>query len=291
MNADPKSLLIFGCGFLGGRVAQQWRERGGTVAAVTRSVEKAEELAARGIEPVLADLMRPETLTALPSVSRVLYCVGYDRSSSWSKESLYIEGLTHVLDAMQNRMDRFVYVSSSSVYGQDDGSWVDESSPTEPTTDGGRICLTAEQRLRERVAQATILRMSGLYGPDRLLARVEQLRAGEPIGGNPEAWLNLIHGDDAARSCVAALIAADPGPLYLVSDDRPISRREYFRELARRVGAPPPQFSGGSTARHTPDGLNKRCRNETVKAELSVEWFYPDITQGLPDGCVHPKPR
>ena len=93
MNADPKSLLIVGCGFLGGRVAQQWRERGGTVAAVTRSAEKAEELAVLGIEPVLADLMRPETLTSLPSVSRVLYCVGYDRSSLWSKESLYIEGL------------------------------------------------------------------------------------------------------------------------------------------------------------------------------------------------------
>lgn len=284
MNADPKSLLIFGCGFLGGRVAQQWRERGGTVAAVTRSAEKAKPLAAQGIEPVLADLMRPETLTSLPSVSRVLYCVGYDRSSPWSKESLYLDGLTHVLEALQGRFDRFVYVSSSSVYGQDDGSWVDESSPTEPTTDGGRICLAAEQRLRDLVERATILRMSGLYGPGRLLTRVEQLRAGEPIGGNPESWLNLIHGDDAARACVAALRATDPGPLYLVSDDRPITRREYFSELARRVDAPPPQFSGASTARHTPDGLNKRCRNERVKRELPVKWFYPDIAQGLSAG-------
>jgi nucleoside-diphosphate-sugar epimerase len=281
VNSEAMSLLIFGCGFLGTRVAHQWRERGGTVVAVTRRAEKAAALAAQGIEPVVADLMRPETLSALPSVSRVLYCVGYDRSSPLSKESLYIDGLTHVLEALPGRIDRFVYVSSSSVYGQDDGSWVDESSPTEPTTDGGRICLAAEQRLRERVEHATILRLSGLYGPGRLLTRVEQLRAGEPIGGNPEAWLNLIHGDDAARACVAALTAPDPGSLYLVSDDRPITRREYFTELASRVSAPPPLFSGASTARHTPDGLNKRCRNERMMREFPMEWLYPDIAQGL----------
>ena len=282
MNNDPNRLLIFGCGFLGLRVAHQWQERGGTVIAVTRSEEKAAQLAAQGIEPILADLMRPETLTALPSVSRVLYCVGYDRSSSWSKEALYIDGLTHVLEAMQGRVERFVYVSSTSVYGQDDGSWIDETSATEPTTDGGRICLATEQRLRERVVQATILRMSGLYGPDRLLARVDQLRAGEPIGGNPEAWLNLIQGDDSARACVAALTAPSPGPLYLVSDDRPLTRREYFTALAQRVGAPPPVFSGSPTSRHTPDGLNKRCRNERVISELGLKWQYPEITQGLP---------
>ncbi len=281
MSMEPDHLLILGCGFLGQRVAQQWGASGGTASAVTRSDEKAIRLAAQGINPIIADLMRPETLHALPVANRVLYCVGYDRSSIWSKHNLYLDGLTHVMDALHGGADRFVYVSSTSVYGQDDGGWIDEDSPTEPTTDGGRICLAAEQQLRGRMANATILRMSGLYGPDRLLARVEQLRAGEPIGGNPDAWLNLIHGDDSARACVAALTAIDPGPLYLVSDDRPITRREYFTELASRVAAPPPQFSGAPTSRHTPDGFNKRCRNERVKRELQLKWLYPDIMQGL----------
>lgn len=281
MSMEPDHLLIFGCGFLGQRVAQQWRARGGTVSAVTRSDEKAVRLAAQGIDPIIADLRCPETLSALPAVSRVLYCVGDDRSSNWSKQDLALDGLTHVLDAIHGRVNRFVYVSSTSVYGQDDGDWIDEDSETEPTTDGGRICLAAEQRLRGRLANATILRMSGLYGPDRLLARIEQLRAGEPIGGNPDAWLNLIHGDDSARACVAALTVIDPGPLYLVSDDRPMTRREYFTVLADRVTAPPPQFSGAPTSRHTPDGLNKRCRNERVKRELHLMWLYPEITQGM----------
>jgi len=284
MTKELDNLLIFGCGFLGLRVARQWQAQGGTVSAITRHAQKAAQLVSLGIKAHVADLMQPDTLTPLPVASRVLYCVGYDRTSHWSKESLYLDGLSHVIEAVSENVDRFVYVSSSSVYGQDDGSWVDETSVTEPTTEGGLICLAAEQRLQQSVEQATILRMSGLYGPDRMLARVEQLRAGDPIGGNPDAWLNLIHGDDAARACIAALLAPNPSPLYLVSDDRPHLRREYFAELAQRVGAPPPQFSGAPSSRHSSDGLNKRCRNEKIKRELQLQWNYPDISHGLLPG-------
>lgn len=282
MSDRIDQLLIFGCGFLGLRAARLWRAGGGIVTAVTRSPAKAAQLQTLGINAHLADLMQPETLNELPPATHVLYCVGYDRASSWSKEALYLDGLTHAVSAVAKSVKRFVYVSSSSVYHQDDGDWVDESSATEPTSDGGRICLAAEQRLRSGIEHATTLRMSGLYGPERLLARVEQLRANEPIGGNPEAWLNLIHGDDAARACVAALQATQPSPLYLVSDDRPLPRREYFAELAKRVGAPPPVFSGEPSSRHTAGGLNKRCRNDLIKRELQLEWIHPDITSGLP---------
>jgi nucleoside-diphosphate-sugar epimerase len=104
--------------------------------------------------------------------------------------------------------------------------------------------------------------------------------AGEPIGGNPEAWLNLIHGDDAATACVAALTAPSPGPLYLISDDQPLRRRDYFEALASRIGAPPPRFSGEPTSRHSGTGLNKRCRNERVKRELGLSWKHPRVTDG-----------
>lgn len=298
MSAAPGELLIFGCGFLGLRVAKQWIAAGGTVRAITRppagsplppgeepvpasaAPHKSAQLRALGITPVVADLMHPEELckaVANHPIDRVLYCVGYDRSSPVSKESLYIDGLTSAIETLSGRARRFVYVSSSSVYGQDDGSWVDEDSPTEPDSDGGRTCLRAEQRLRDRLPDATILRMSGLYGPERLLVRLDQLRAGVPIGGNPEAWLNLIHGDDAAAACVAALQAPSPGPLYLVSDDQPLRRRDYFEVLARQIGAPPPVFSGEPTSRHSGTGLNKRCRNARVKRELDLSWKHPRV--------------
>ena len=300
MSATTGKLLIFGCGFLGMRVAKSWLAGGGTVSAITRPSSagsplppgegpgvrvppKPGQLQALGITPIVADLMHSEELRkalANQPIDRVLYCVGYDRNSPVSKESLYIDGLTSAIEALGGRAQRFVYVSSSSVYGQDDGSWVDEDSPTEPDSDGGRTCLRAEQRVRERLPNATILRMSGLYGPERLLVRLDQLRAGEPIGGNPEAWLNLIHGEDAATACVAALTAPSAGPVYLVSDDQPLRRRDYFEALARRIGAPPPRFSGEPTSRHSGSGLNKRCRNERVKRELGLSWKHPRVTDG-----------
>lgn len=283
MSTIPGELLILGCGFLGLRVAKLWLARGGRVRAVTREVgapSKSRQLQAIGITPVVADLMNPERLQAALSgqpIDRVLYCVGYDRNSPVSKEALYLDGLTNVLDIVADRVNRFVYVSSSSVYGQDDGSWVDEDSPTVPGSDGGRTCLQAEQRLRQRVPNATILRMSGLYGPERLLVRREQLLSGEPIGGNPDAWLNLIHGDDAAHACERALTAESLGPLYLCSNDQPQRRRTYFETIARQFGAPPPNFSGEPTTRHSGLGLNKRCRSDRVKRELGVRWIYPTV--------------
>lgn len=277
-------LLIFGCGFLGLRAAKLWQEHGGSVRAVTRSITKASHLRDTGIQPIVFDLMDTDGLTRALSdltVDGVLYCVGYDRGSAVSKESLYIDGLTNAMRAVGNRASRWVYVSSSSVYGQDDGSWVDEESPTEPTSEGGQICLNAERRLRDHWPTATILRMSGLYGPERSLVRADQLRQGHPIAGNPDAWLNLIHGDDAAAACVAALTAPSTGPLYMVSDDRPIFRREYYELLARNLGAPPPRFSGESTARHACTGLNKRCRGTRIQRELNWELKFKTIEEGL----------
>ena len=186
---------------------------------------------------------------------------------------------------MGTRANRFVYVSSSSVYGQDAGEWVDEKSPTEPQSEGGRICLEAEAALRSSplgaAGHAVILRMTGLYGPNRLLARIESLRQGTPLAGLAEAWLNLIHVDDAAAAVIAAAEHISPEPLYLVSDDRPITRGEYYGELARLTGAPPLTFDAAQTPRHG-TGLNKCCRNERIKQSLGIVWRYPTIAAGLP---------
>src|SRR5438552_2269194 len=104
---------------------------------------------------------------------------------------VHVDGLRHVLDTLPVP-GRFVYVSSTGVYGQTDGSWVDESSPTEPAEEAGRVVLEAERLLRERLPAAVVLRFAGIYGPDRLL-RGQAVRNGEPLVGDPEKWLNLIH--------------------------------------------------------------------------------------------------
>lgn len=275
--------LIVGCGYLGGRVARLWLEAGHRVSALTRSPQTAERFEAGGIRAVVGDVTQPRTLAALPAADVLLFAVGHDRSASPSLREVYVEGLRHALGALSGRVGRILYVSSTSVYGQIDGSWVDEDSPTDPTTESGRICLESERALNEWTADtgvsSLILRLAGIYGPGRLLARIDGLMRGEPIGGLPDAWLNLIHVEDAARVAAACGETPQAGVL-LVSDDRPVRRGEFYSHLASLLNAPPPTFDGSRSAR-TP-GFNKRCRTARLRREGLVELHYPDYTRGLP---------
>src|SRR5438552_1428072 len=131
---DPRPALVIGCGYLGRRVAAAWRDRGRRVAALTRG--RAAELAADGFEPVVGDVLDPASLAALPEAATVLYAVGLDRTAGRSMRDVYVTGLANVLAALPP-CGRLLYVGSTSVYGQTDGSVVTEASPTEPATESG----------------------------------------------------------------------------------------------------------------------------------------------------------
>ena len=271
--------LIVGCGYVGLRVAARLIEAGDDVLAVTRSTTPRPEWVRLGIAPVVADVLRPETLAALPGVDRVYYAVGYDRAGSSSKRSVYVDGLANVLSALQGEVRRFVYASSTSVYGQDDGGWVDEASLTEPETESGRTCLDAEAVAtawsEERSVPLTVLRYSGLYGPVRVVGR-SALENARPIDGDPDAFLNLIHADDAAAAAVSAL-RGDGDGLYLASDDRPLPRREYYTLAALLLRTTPPVFSNTGAG-----GSGKRVSNRRLKQEIGLRLSYPDVGIGLP---------
>jgi nucleoside-diphosphate-sugar epimerase len=279
--------LLFGCGYLGRRVATAWHAAGDVVHVVTRSTARAAEFRAQGWTAHIADICEPASLAALPAVDTVLFCVGFDRSSGREQRAVMVDGLSHVLDHCRGRCERFVYTSSSSVYGQCAGEWVDEDSPCEPTQPGGQCCLAAEQLVWQAlpggsaVPSATVLRLAGLYGPGRLLSRVESLQRGEPLAGNAEAWLNLIHVDDAVAAVLACEHRWQPGATHLVCDDRPVTRGEYYAALARHVGAPTPTFDDAQPARRGSGGLNKRCRSDRVHARLEIAWRYPSYVEGL----------
>jgi nucleoside-diphosphate-sugar epimerase len=281
--------LIIGCGYLGLRVARAWLEAGDQVAALTRSHERAAQFQALGIEPVVGDVTAPESLLGLPEADTVLYAVGLDRTTGHSQRHVYVDGLRNILDALEGRVRRqFLYVSSTSVYGQTDGQWIDETSPCQPERANGVVCLDAENLVRERFSStshddppvACVLRLAGIYGPGRLIARVASIQSGEPLAGNPDAWLNLIHIDDAVRAVLACESRGRPGATYLVCDDEPPTRREYYETLARLVGAPRPTFTEATG--EAANSLNKRCSNRRLREELQVELQYPTIAAGLP---------
>jgi len=274
--------LVIGCGYLGRRVAAIWRSEGMEVSALTRSQQNAAVLAEQGIEPIIGDVLLPETLRSLPEIEIALYAVGYDRHAAASKRDVYIRGLANFLEARSPRVRRFLYISSTSVYGQDAGEWVDETSGTKPATDDGQIVLAAEETVRNACPKgvATVLRLSGIYGPGRLLRRIESVRSGEPIAANPDGFLNLIHVDDGA-TIVGRLAEREAlQPTYLITDDRPVRRREYYGLLAGLVGGGEPVFlfdaSGGGAV-----GMNKRCSNARLKAELGDILRFPTIESGL----------
>ena len=279
--------LIFGCGYLGRRAARLLLTRGDHVFGTTRTPARGSELAALGIEPVLADVLDPSTLDGLPEVDAVLYCVGFDRSAGRPIPEVYVGGLSHALDRLAGRVGTLVHASSTGVYGGDHGDWVDETSPTDPRTESGRACLEGEGLVRDWEAngpgRATILRFSGLYGPGRVMRRDSLLR-GEPVVGDPEKFLNLIHIDDAASASVAALDAAGTGALYLISDDRPSPRREFYARVAEALGAPPPRFRppAPGSPESSREGSNKRVSNRRMHADLGVALRYPDIEAGVP---------
>jgi nucleoside-diphosphate-sugar epimerase len=270
--------LIIGGGYLGRRVAKRWLAEGDTVSALTRSMEHAQELRRLGIEPIVGDVTEPASLSALRDADTLLFAVGLDRSSGKTQREVHVDGLGNVLLRIGKNIGRVILISSTSVYGQKGGEWVDESSECRPESPNGQVCLDAERLLHERFPAANILRLAGIYGPGRLIARVAELRAGLPLEGNPDAWLNLIHVDDAARAVLACSRQGKPGAIYVVADGNPIRRREYYSFLAALVGAPTPTMCQVDA-----ELVNKRCTNRLLREELQVTLRYPTIRVGLPD--------
>jgi nucleoside-diphosphate-sugar epimerase len=280
--------LIIGCGYLGQQLGARLERQGERVIGTVRSDDRAAVIAGLGIEPVIADVLAPESLDRLPQAERIFYCVGFDRSAGPSMRAVYVDGLRNVLDRLNDTVTRFVYASSTGVYGQTDGEWVDESSPTVPQHESGRVCLEAEQVIsawagcHARPAAAIVLRFAGLYGPGRVVRRSIVAR-GEPIPGDPDKFLNLIHIDDAARAAQAALAIGPAEPIFLASDDRPVTRREYYTRTATILGAPAPRFEppAPGSPESARDATNKRIANGLIKSRLGLTLLYPDITTGL----------
>ncbi len=274
--------LIIGCGYLGERAAALWRAGGDEVTVLTRSAERAVAFERQGMRAVLGDVMAPESLAGLPAAETCLYAVGFDRRGAHDKRAVSVEGLRNALKVLQRRVPRLVFVSSTSVYGQDGGEIVNEDSPCAPTAENGRVCLDSERVVREFYPDssadrsAVIVRLAGIYGPGRLIGRVDQLRAGRPLSGHPQAWLNLVHVDDAAQGAVQIADRTDLTGTWLLSDERPLRRQEFYKALAQAAGAPAPTFDGTGEL-----GLNKRCDSARLRARLGLRLVHPEALAEL----------
>lgn len=264
-------------------MAKLWLNQSHDVSVVTRSTERAKSLSQEGYSPLVADVTNPETLQELPKVDTVLFAVGFDRNSGNSIAEVYSEGVKNVLAALPSTDQKFIYISTTGVYGSAEGDWVDESTPPNPHRDGGKASLAAELQLG---SNATILRLAGIYGPERI-PYLDKLRRGDPITAPSEGWLNLIHVDDAAEIVVQVEKWAESiheGPhTFCVSDGVPVIRGEYYREVAKLIDAPEPKFAAPdpNSPAAARASANKRISNAKLTRTLNYQYRYPSYREGL----------
>lgn len=234
-----EQVLLAGCGDLGLRVAQRLRQRGDRVWALRREPPARDE---DGIEWLRGDLTRPQSLRDLPAgITQLVYLPTPDRRDIEAYRATFVDGLQHLLAAVgEATLRRVLFVSSSAVYGDHAGGWVDEGTPVAPPSFNGAVLMDAEQWLASQPVQSIVLRLAGLYGPGRVHL-LDRLRAGTAQA--PRAaphWANRIHIDDAAAAIAHLLQLSGPQPCYLGVDSTPLPLHVLYDELARLIGAPSP---------------------------------------------------
>ncbi|MDV9033114.1 SDR family oxidoreductase [Pseudomonas sp. RAC1] len=272
------SAMIVGCGDVGGRLARQLLARGWHVHGLRRSVNQLPN----GVLPVAADLAQVEMPAAWPegSFDYLVYCVAASQHDEPGYRAAYVEGLRNVLSWMAQRAQRprrILFVSSSSVYAQKDGAWVDERAATEPEAYSGRVMLEAEKLALNSGMPASVVRLTGIYGPGREWL-LSQVRQGYRVAEEPPLYGNRIHADDAA-GLLAFLLQADAGgqvlqDCYIGVDDDPAPLADVVTWLRQYLGIT--QWSDEQRVRRTG---SKRCSNARARA-LGWAPQYPSYKEG-----------
>jgi nucleoside-diphosphate-sugar epimerase len=227
------------------------------------------------------DVLRPETYpAALREADCVVYCVSADGFTEEAYRSAYVDGLARVAAAVAGgAARRVIFVSSTGVFGQDDGSVVDEASPAIPKGFSGRVILEGEALLARAPVESATIRFSGIYGPgrDRL---VRMVRSGAPVSAKSRAAItNRIHRDDCARALVHLVESRAVQPLYLGSDEAPTPMGEILAWIAGRLGLEPPPL-GEDSAQVLQRGGNKRISSARLRGE-GFRFLYPTYREGF----------
>jgi len=273
----PK-VIIIGCGYLGESAADLFFHAKWEVLGVCGTPESAMRLAAKPYSVQVHDItgeFAPDE--GWRGADVLVHCASSGRRGAEGYRSVYLNGLLNALAAFQPR--RALFVSSTSVYAQADGAWVDERSPAEPTRETGAILRDAEG-----IALATggyVTRLSGIYGPGRSVLMGKFL-AGEAIieGGNDGRWINQIQRDDAAQAIFHLVTKrAEPG-IYNVSDNTPARQRELYGWLAEFFQKPLPPVGEADHTRKR-GWTSKRVSNARL-TELGWSPKYPSYRDAIP---------
>lgn len=281
-------ILIAGCGDVGTALGRNLHAAGHQVWGLKRHPMDLPS----GIQPLAADLTDPATLMALPpALDVVVYSAAAAGFSEAAYRAAYVTGVRNLLDALRRagqQPRRLLFTSSTSVYAQHQGEWVDEDSPAEAEGFSGRCIRAGEQWVWDSGWPAVAVRFGGIYGPGRTRL-IESVRAGtatRPAG--PPLYTNRIHRDDCARVLEHLIGLPKPERLYVAVDDEPAPLDEVLCWLATQLGVPEPPLAplaprkpgaeaGGNAALRL--RASKRCRNARLRAS-GFQFRYPSYRDG-----------
>ncbi|HZQ47196.1 MAG TPA: SDR family oxidoreductase, partial [Verrucomicrobiae bacterium] len=268
-------VLIVGCGYVGLPLGAELVRLGHEVHGVRRSAEGAVEMKAAGIRPLVADVTNPAELAQLPGpFDWVVNCLSSSKGGVEEYREVYLKGTRNLMEWLSaSPPKKFVYTSSTSVYGQTDGSAVKESSPTEPASETSRVLVETEKALLEaKQIPGVILRVAGIYGPGRGHLFLQYLKNEARIAGQGERMINMIHRDDLTGIIIAALKNGRPGEIYNAVDDEPVAQIHFFRWLSETLGKWMPPFATEEENAGRKRGLtNKKVQNRRIKMELGYQ--------------------
>jgi nucleoside-diphosphate-sugar epimerase len=278
--------LIVGCGYVGTGLGTELTQLGHEVFGLRRTAESNSALKAAGIVPLIGDVSKLDSLAKVPAdYDWVVNCVSSSGGGVEDYHHVYLQGTRNLLEWLSpTPPEKFVYTSSTSVYGQTDGSLVAETSPTEPTTETARTLVETENVLLNPAAAnfpAIILRIAGIYGPGRGYWFKQFLRGEARIEGKGERFLNMVHRDDVVGAIIAALEKGRPGEIYNVADNEPVTQLDLFRWLASASGKGMPSFGAPEKEGERKRAwTNKKISNQKLKTELGYQFKYSTFREG-----------
>ncbi|WP_424000044.1 SDR family oxidoreductase [Haloarcula salina] len=285
------SVAILGCGYVGLELGRQLCDDH-EVVGVRRSEEGVSRIEDAGFEGVRADVTDPDSLSAVPDADWLVFAASSGGRGADAAREVYVEGLETAVDHFWSRSDapeRLVYTSSTGVYGDHDGAWVDEETPLDPQTEKTEVLAEAERVARERPTEygghGAVARFAGLYGPDRY--RLERYLEGPVTAG----YLNMVHRDDATGAVRFLLTEDRREEVVLVVDDEPVEKWAFADWLAEQCDVPFPPKQTTEERLDDPDlsetakrriQTSKRCSNDRLRS-LGYEFAYPTFREGYRD--------
>ena len=282
---DYKHITIAGCGYIGKLLARQLLDKNIPLTGVVSSDHSLAECRESDIPCKIMDLDNPHNGIDLTG-QHVIYLAPPPPAGRTDTR------MTNYLQAIEQQPpQRFVLISTTGVYGDCQGEWVDESTPLNPAADRAFRRADAEQQVQQFCMQhgipLVILRVPGIYGPGKIpLARI---KSGQAIVNQQDSpFTNRIHADDLVNICKRALLDTRITGIYNVSDGHPGTMYEYFTGIAEALKLPvPPAISLEDAQQQLSPGMlsymaeSRRIDNKKLLKDFAIELAYPDLQAGL----------